>query len=239
MEEKFAMTILDKSTGKLVTRDIRTGEVIAEEGSSVPQYLYSLEMADAVCNLVREGHTYKEIALMRGMPPMHLLYNWRNTHPDFAKRLKLARKDRASWFHDEAVQVIKESDTITKDEVAREKFRFDGLMRLAEVGDQDTYGKKTTAQGGAGPTTIIINTGIRREEVIEVSHEQISSEEFSEDGRRETVGDGRVSERSDAEIRIGAEIDDGETDSGSEDTGVGVTESREEGNEEEGEEESI
>lgn len=235
MEEKFAMTILDKSTGKLVTRDIRTGEVIAEEGSSVPQYLYSLEMADAICNLVREGHTYKEISGMKGMPSSHLIHSWRSQHPDFARNLKQARRDRASWFHDEAVELIKDSVTLEKDEVAREKFRFDGLMRLSEIDDQDTYGKKTTGHGAAGPTTIVINTGITRQEVIEVQYEQ--SESNGEDGRQPTDIDGRVSERSDAEIRIGAEIDDGESDCIE---GRSTTDSRsgEEGYEEESQKES-
>lgn len=243
MEEKYAMTILDKNTGKLVTRDTRTGEIIAEEGSTTPQFLYSLEMADAICNLVREGHTYKEIAAMNGMPPLHLIYSWRNAHPDFAKRLKDCRRDRATWFHDEAVTVIKDAATIEKDEVAREKFRFDGLMRLAEVGDADTYGKKGANHQGVGPTTIVINTGINREQIIEVQHEQIPSEEFGEDGRQQTDYDGGIPTgiTPEAESRIGAEIDDGEGDEGSDEREPSTAgeESEEESSEEENEKESF
>jgi len=240
MESKYAMTILDKKTGKLVTYDQRTGEMVAQEGTQASRFQYSVEIGDAIANMITEGHTLKEIAALSGMPELYLIYNWKRYHPDFSDKLDRAKKDRATWFHDEAVQVLKDSGTLDKEEVAREKFRFDGFMKLAERNAPDEFGQKSPAAGFQGATTIVINTGIARKEVIQVegnNHEQIPNEEFSEDGRRTLDRDGSVSVGDyvpEADIRIGAEIGDLDGATGAEDREGGI---EEEGIEEEGIEE--
>lgn len=217
MEKKFTMTLLNKETGQLETRDIRTGEIVATNGVLESSFIYSVEIGEAICNLVREGYTYQKISQTQGMPPLHMIYNWRNHHPDFAKKLSEARRDRANYFHDQAVQVIEDSATLDKDEVAREKFRFDGFLKLAERGNPEEYGAKTGNSGSTGPTTIVINTGVNRQEVIEIKGER-NEETEGTDGRQSTDHDGGISEGAraiEAEYRgIGAEIDDGESDAG-------------------------
>lgn len=185
MKETEVMTLLNKKTGKLETFNIHTGELVAKEGENLPTHIYSVEIADAICNLVREGRTYEEVSSMEGMPALHLIFKWRSTHPDFAKRLKDARRDRATLHHDKAVEVLKDSDTMDKDDVPVAKFRFDSYLKLAERGSPEEYGqshKQAPGSGGAA-TMIVINTGISREPVtIEgVVHE-------TEDSNRERTG---------------------------------------------------
>lgn len=193
--------------------------MVAQEGISATKFLYSVEVGDAIANLMTEGHTLREITAMPGMPPLYIVYNWKRYHPDFCDKLSRAKKDRATWFHDEAVQVLKDSDTLLKEDVAREKFRFDGFMKLAERNAPDEYGQKNPAAGFVGPTTIVINTGINREEVIHIQgneNGEISSSEFSEDRGREIDRDGAVpvgDYAPEPEVRIGAEIE-GDDDDG-------------------------
>lgn len=217
MEEKFAITILNPKTKKLETFDQRTGELIVKEGDGALTLHYTTELGDAIANLVREGYTLKKIAEIEGMPPLHYIYSWRSGHPDFAKKMKDARKDRATWFHDEAVEVLKESATIEKDEVAREKFRFDSFLKLAERGAPEEYGAKPAGAIGGGAMTIVINTGINREQVIEVTGDEDGKEMRTntngEDGRQQTDYDGAIPSGvigvdGPRDERLGAEVTD-------------------------------
>jgi hypothetical protein len=167
LEEKETMTLLNPKTKQLETFNIHTGEIVAREGENLPTHLYSIEIADAICNLIREGKTYTMIAAMEAMPALHAIYRWKEVHPDFAKKLKAARKDRATYFHDKAVDILEESDKIDKDEVSRDKFRFDSFLKLAERGAPTEYGQQTQlALGSNAPTMIVINTGINREDPV-------------------------------------------------------------------------
>ncbi len=164
-----------------------------------------MEIADAICNLVREGKTLKEIAEMEGTPQLHTIYNWRRLHPDFKKKLTDCKKDRAEYFHDKAVQALLDADGVSKEEVPAAKLQFDGWLKLAEKGNPEEYNPKPQVlQGGAAPAMIVINTGINREPLtVEVNNEQeICIDREPESGLRDIHGE-QESGRSE---NIGAEI---------------------------------
>lgn len=214
MKESETMTLLNKQTGKLETFNIHTGELVTTEGDNLPTLMYSIQMAEAICNLVREGKTYEQIAQEPGMPGMHLIYRWRNHYPEFAVKLKEARKDRATLHHDRAIAILEEAGTIEKEDVPREKFRFDGYMKLAERGSPDEFGPQTkVSHENAAPTVIMINTGIDRDQPVTIEG---MSHETTEDGtsKWELGKSGRTHE-------IGAEI------GGLEEAGSGVEGSEE------------
>ena len=111
MDAKYLMTLLDKHTKDLVTYDIRTGEEVSRNGvlANNSQLIYSLETADAVANLVREGLSLTKAANQLKIP-LHVLYRWKEMHPDFAARLKAAKAGRADYYRDRAADVIETVD---------------------------------------------------------------------------------------------------------------------------------
>ena len=210
MESRSILTILNKQTGELETRNIHTGELVATSNAMVAgaAFIYSMEVADAICSLVREGLTYKKISMLRNMPSLHLIFAWKNAHPDFAKRLKEARADRAALFHDRAVEVLEDDEPLTRDAVTAAKFKFDGWLKLAEKGDPNTYSAKPTSlPSSQAPTMIVINTGISRDEPITVNGEVYEKESTNAGGRIHVTG-GLPESEPITEVReaIGAEI---------------------------------
>lgn len=186
MEEKETITILNKQTGKLETINIHTGETVTTEGELTQQYLYTVELSEAIANYVAEGNTLKKISEMERMPPLYLIYNWRRTHPDFKKKLSMARKDRASYFEDKMIEVVGRAENAGKDDVAALKLEMDGYNKLAEKGDPETYTPKPQNLLAANaPVMIVINTGINRDTInIEANNEKIRIDQRSENGLR-------------------------------------------------------
>lgn len=217
MEEKSTITILNKQTKKLETINIHTGEIVATQGEVTQQFLYTLEMSEAICNAVREGQTLRQISQLDAMPPLFILYNWRNAHPDFKAKLKQARSDRAFYFEDKAIEALEEAEVSSKDDMAGLKLRLDGYTKLAEKANPESFSPKPQLlHGAAAPAMIVINTGINREIIeIEANNEKIRIGGGSEDrpGRVES----KVKEGIGAEIGdIDAEYSSGEETSGQE-----------------------
>lgn len=183
MDQKFMMTLLDRKTKKLKTYDIRTGEVVSTDGvlNQKAQMGYSLEIADAICNLVREGKTLSFIADLDQMPQLHVIYKWREIHPDFGKRLKQARADRADFYHDKAEHAVERVED--KDDVPVGKFKFDAYMKLAEKGNPSQYGQQRSIEG-PGALQIIVNTGIVRDDPVTV---EVIDEESKSSGREQQL----------------------------------------------------
>lgn len=164
MEQQGTITILDKETRKLKTYDVHSGAIVATEGSLVPDsnFAYSVEIGSLICSMLREGQTIKQVGETAGMPNLHLIYAWKNFHPDFKLALKEAREDRADYFHDKAVDAVDE--VAEKDDVPVGNFKFNSYMKLAEKNSPDRYGNKVQHSGaGGGALQIVVNTGIIRD----------------------------------------------------------------------------
>lgn len=207
MEEKNTMTLLNKQTKALETYNIHTGELVATSGQLVRSFVYSLEIAEAICNLIREGKTLNDIALIEGMPQLHTMYQWRRYHPDFRKHMSDAKKDRAEYFHDKAVEALRDSAGASKEEVPGAKLQFDGFIKLAERGNPEEYNAKPQMlQQSAAPAMIVINTGINREPTtIEVNNEEICISEGSQDSIQ-SVPEAERTGREEVIEAVGAEI---------------------------------
>lgn len=203
MEEKSTLVILNKRTGKLETFNIHTGELVATEGEVVSKFLYSIELAQAIANEVRGGNTLSNIASMDNMPPLFIIYNWRETHPEFKSKLKQARRDRAFYFEDKAIEAVKEAEGAAKEDIPSLKLRLDGFTKLAEKANPEDFMPKAQALiGGAAPAMIVINTGISRDVIeIEANDEKICID------RREKNPIRRVDEEAGSDKGFGAETD--------------------------------
>jgi len=181
VKEEELYSFLNQKTGRFETYHLHTGELLRVDGELLDKnvFAYTVELSDAIAGLVREGHTYKKISEMDGMPSIHTLYVWRDAYPDFKKKIDSARKDRADRYYERAVEVLEDPHINTKDDVPAAKFRFDGYMKLAEKGNPSEYGQQTKVIGDASaPLQIIVQTGILREQleepiIVENEHEEI------------------------------------------------------------------
>jgi transposase len=125
------------------------------------EWPYNEVTKDCILMLVTEGKTIREIAAMEGYPPVHTIYAWVRRHEDFKREFELAKKDRASYFHDKAIEVA--MDVETKTDAITSKVKIDTLKWAAERGSPSEYGSKTVHEGNPDkPITFIIDTGIRR-----------------------------------------------------------------------------
>lgn len=146
---------------------------------------------------------------MDNMPQLFILYNWRNAHPEFKAKLKQARKDRAFYFEDRAIEAVEEAEGASRDDIAALKMQFDGYSKLAEKGNPEQFAAKPQVlHGGGGPATIVIHTGIHRDSTteIEVNNEKICISGRPESGVRRVYEE---AERTRVEERkgFGAEVE--------------------------------
>jgi hypothetical protein len=167
--------------GELVKTRTASGKVaFVPPGTSadkLPQtlYPYSKPVADFICQKYMEGLTMSKIAKLDGVPPQHIIYSWKRHHPEFRKDLKLAKEDRAEYFHDE---ILDEARSIKKkSEAVVAKVKIDALKWAAGVNNPKEYSGKAEEKEATGALQIIIDTGIRRKEDIkEVINVQVDSD---------------------------------------------------------------
>ncbi len=156
---------LNKATGEIETIDITTGELVRQD-SPITHSAYCPQLGEALCDLIREGKTIKEITSMRGMPSSPILYRWKNSIPDFALAIRAAREDRADSFHADAVKEYKDIvDGPTepqRDALAKSRLVIEAGLKLAKLDNPKEYSEQKTE--GHTNKTIIIVTGIQRPE---------------------------------------------------------------------------
>jgi len=166
---KDTYTFINPS-GNLESIDLKTG--LSDVASAIPviaRYQYSYRLGQGICNLIREGMTFKAIAAMEQMPSTSIIYRWRQIYPDFKENCDQAMKDRSMHYHDRILEEVDELDDTTKDDVPAKRLKIDTLKWAADRADPVA---KKAAEGGSGDVTIVVNTGITRDNVIEVTDGQ-------------------------------------------------------------------
>ena len=180
LKSKQLVAITNKETGAVETFDIITGELVYLEGQLVKDhdFAYTIPQALLIADKIREGKTLQDVGSMADMPSLTLICAWKRNHPDFAKLLQDAKKDRAEYCRDKAQEVLEQADN---DNIKVDKLKFDGYLKLAEKDNPEEYGKSKAGEGSGG-VTIVVNTGIVRSEPdIVVEATKISEED--DDGK--------------------------------------------------------
>ena len=177
--------VLNKQTGKYEVICLDTGEVINQKDQvDLSKYRFNLEQGLRICQAIREGKTLMEIADDPTFPSIHVISYWRKMQPQFDEEIKLARKQRAEYYHDKVLEL---ANTISDDDnVAVAKFKADQYRWAAEKGDPSSYGNKIEHTGSNVAPSIIVYTGIdrRQPDIIEVTNEQKNTSV-----NRQSVGD--------------------------------------------------
>ena len=158
---------------------------------------YRPDIGDAVCLLVRQGITLKEIAQRLPIKDVTTIYSWRSTPLDFREKLEQARKDAADNFIDK-IQEIADANNLPKDEVPGARLRVDSYKWLAEKANPQKYSPKSViAADEDNPLQIVIDTGIKRDEPVEADYTNIDGSgktiTYTEEQHSQDSDDGRSS----------------------------------------------
>lgn len=173
--------VRNKTTGKLETICLDTGDVL-RPGSEIDllTYKFNYETAVLICQKIREGATMKVIGDDPSLPSLTVVHYWRRNNASFDEEIKLARKDRAEYYHDKVLDIADE--VVDKDDVPVARFKADSYKWAAEKGDPASYGNKIEHTGSNVAPTIVVMTGIARGKPdIEVEYEE--SEDLPSAGR--------------------------------------------------------
>lgn len=162
--------------GKLIVVCLETGEILNSNMELSTSYRFDYNVAQLICQEIREGKTLKSLGANPKFPPLSVIHHWQRNNPSFAAEVKLARQDRADYYHDRVLDIADSVDeTTTRDEVGALKFKTDQYKWAAEKGNPASYGNKTELSGTIENkvSMIVLNTGIRRDKPdVEVEYER-------------------------------------------------------------------
>ena len=152
--------VTKKGTLELVDED--TGEIVAtQKGYNLDQenLPYTDQVGDIICQRIAEGETMRTICQDSNMPSYGQITRWRRKHSEFNDMLKMARSDRAEFYHDQLIHAAE--STKTKDEAVVQRVKVDAYKWAAEKGNPDAYGARTKISGDKNaPLQLIIDTGV-------------------------------------------------------------------------------
>jgi hypothetical protein len=66
---------------------------------------YSQELADAICELLAEGKSTRQICAAENMPSKSSVFKWKKEHPEFADQYARAKEDMLEHYADELVEI--------------------------------------------------------------------------------------------------------------------------------------
>lgn len=123
-------------------------------------YPFSQVTCDLILQHVMEGMTLTSIGKLEGMPPVHIIFKWMRKYPEFHAEMREARKSRAEYFADRAIDLAENSK---EHRVQSDRLKVDTYKWAADVNDRDTYGKHQKITGEVGGTIFHVNTGVPSE----------------------------------------------------------------------------
>jgi hypothetical protein len=143
--------------------------ILMQKGINLPTYRpatskFSKPLADILIQRVIEGEGITKACAALGIGYSTVM-RWAEKHEDFGKELDKARAYRAEQTHDKIMEIAKDLETkqLNKTQVEALGKAADILKWSAEKSSPSKYGGKVD-KGGSGAVSIIIQTGISREE---------------------------------------------------------------------------
>ena len=133
MRNDYNSTIVkNPTTGKYETICLDTGEILnTSNPMDLSRYRFDLDVALIICQRIREGATLKQIGDDPTLPSLTVLHYWRRTNATFDQEIKLARKERAEYFHDKVLEIADE--VVDREEVPVAKFKADQYRWAADI----------------------------------------------------------------------------------------------------------
>lgn len=120
---------------------------------------YTEEKATAICSMIAEGKSVREIGAMKDQPSERTIYNWLASTEEFLQKYTRAREQQAEVYAQEIIDIADDStgDMIVDDEgnerlnsehVQRSKLRIDARKWAASKLQPKKYGDRTAIDVG-------------------------------------------------------------------------------------------
>jgi hypothetical protein len=130
--------------------------------------LYTLELADEICERLGEGEPLRQICRDERMPHWTTVYDWKTAHEEFSLRIARAREAGHDAIASDCLQIAddglndtymdedgnKRTDT---DVIQRSKLRIETRLKLLAKWDPKRYGDRITQEhtgADGGPVQI-------------------------------------------------------------------------------------
>ena len=149
----------NKETNQLQYIDLRTGK-IHELYRPISFDGFSNELADLLCQSIREGKTVAASCKEHNLDTS-VLYAWLAVFPEFKERYLEARKQRADYHMDRAIDLSEAAIGMNKNEIPGLKLAVETHKWAAEKSDPMRFAKpKEESDNGGGAITINLVTGV-------------------------------------------------------------------------------
>lgn len=125
---------------------------------------YTYQMAEHIIAGIFDGKKLTDMAGKHGVPNLSTIFGWMRKNPDFREAYDVALKAQALLAAEEILELNRISADLSKEEVPAYKLKFDILKFIAERNDRDRYAASKPKEDTDSGTTIVINTGIKKEE---------------------------------------------------------------------------
>ncbi len=118
---------------------------------------YTPELAEKICDLIREGLSEREICSQKGMPDASTLGRWKDNNPEFCTQSARAREASAEKFNDELLELqanlnnelqtrLLNGDDFPKGTVEAFKVLMQEKARQISWRDDSRYGDRKTVK---------------------------------------------------------------------------------------------
>ena len=121
---------------------------------------YAPWIVDVICEKIASGGALTRICDEPGMPSYSVFCRWRRKHPHITEQLEEARRDRAEFHRDQAVEEARKADGDNPIEGPR--LRIETHKWAAGVDDARFSPRAKVEATISAPTQIIVHTGIDR-----------------------------------------------------------------------------
>jgi len=182
---------VDEATGEVVAQSASLSNMELDANLPISQedrYLaqralhYNPLVGDFICQKIIEGMNLTAVCKLPGVPCYAVMARWRAQHPEFHAQLTAARRMKAELLEAQVEDSLDGDLTATKEEVPGRTLWFKKQAFLIKTHNPELLGDGGGARSG-GNTTIIIDTGIRRDEPIEPAIDTTCTQQGDDDGR--------------------------------------------------------
>ena len=163
---------------------------------------YTPELAEKICDLIREGLSEREICSQKGMPDASTLGRWKDNNQEFCIQSARAREESAALYREKALGIAQETaktavkvlrgeitdalgepvKDLPRGYVEAQKLLVQELNREAAIRDDRNYGDRrrvavTGADGGAVKIETKQVTSLSNEELLEIARMELPENE--------------------------------------------------------------
>jgi hypothetical protein len=155
MPDALVEHVLPDGSRIMLQRGIDPGAV-----AHVRNYPFSQYTVDLLCEKIAKGGYITKLLGSDIFPPHAQFARWKREHPYILSQLEEAKKDRAEFMRDKALQ---EADAAQESEIGAHKLRVETFKWAAGVDDQTKYSPRAKVDAvSVQPIQIVISTGIDR-----------------------------------------------------------------------------